>query len=157
LFEKSGTVRPGFVNVHDVDPERNPLSSFSVRLTLRTFRSGVRSTLRRSGWLLYRGKGNPYRNVKTPCEKFRSLFRPEQFLNPGVTLEHLERTDLAQSDNEAADRIPPENSVSVPEGQKQKTSLMSSSCNNVWSEDQSLKDPFESIGSFRLRPELEST
>lgn len=33
------------------------------------------------------------------CEKFMSLFRPGQFLKPGVTLEQLEGMALAQSDN----------------------------------------------------------
>ena len=50
-------------------------------------------------------KSYPYKNIRTPYEKFKSLFRPGQYLKPGVTLEQLERRALAQSDNEAADQL----------------------------------------------------
>ena len=50
-------------------------------------------------------KSYPYRNIKTPYEKFKSLSRPGQYLKPGVTLEQLEKMALAQSDNEAAEQL----------------------------------------------------
>ena len=50
-------------------------------------------------------KTYPYREVKTPYEKLRSVFKAENYLRPGVTLEKLADIDHQMSDNEFAERM----------------------------------------------------
>ncbi len=45
------------------------------------------------------------KDMMTPYEKFRSLPHAEHFLRPGITLEQLDQTAKAISDNEAAERL----------------------------------------------------
>ena len=46
-----------------------------------------------------------FETMMTPYEKFRSLPQPQQYLKPGITLEQLETTATAMSDNEAAAKL----------------------------------------------------
>ena len=50
-------------------------------------------------------KRYPYKLMMTPYEKLKSLPKPEQFLKPDVTFEHLDAQATAMSDNEAAQRL----------------------------------------------------
>lgn len=49
-----------------------------------------------------------YEDMKTPHEKFRSLSRPEQYLKPGISMDHLDQLNqiaLSKIDNEAAEQM----------------------------------------------------
>jgi hypothetical protein len=50
-------------------------------------------------------KTYPYQEVKTPYEKLKSLFKAENYLRPGVTLEKLADIAHQMSDNEFAERM----------------------------------------------------
>jgi len=50
-------------------------------------------------------KQYPYKAMMTPYEKFTSLAKPEQYLKPERTLQQLEATATALSDNEAAKHL----------------------------------------------------
>ena len=50
-------------------------------------------------------KRYPYKLMRTPYEKLKSLPKPEQFLKPNVTFDHLDAQAMAMSDNEAAQRL----------------------------------------------------
>src|SRR3990167_1839950 len=50
-------------------------------------------------------KRYPYKLMMTPYEKLKSLPKPEQFLKPDVTFEHLDAQATAMSDNVAAQRL----------------------------------------------------
>lgn len=50
-------------------------------------------------------KHYPYRNLRTPYDKLKSLPDAESYLKPGVSFEQLDAIALAQSDNAAARRL----------------------------------------------------
>ena len=47
-------------------------------------------------------KRYPYKMMRTPYEKLKSLDNAEQFLKPGITFEQLDAQAKAMSDNDAA-------------------------------------------------------
>jgi transposase InsO family protein len=50
-------------------------------------------------------KRYPYRLMKTPYEKFKSLPQAQTFLKPGLDFEYLDTQALAMSDNDAAEQM----------------------------------------------------